>query len=157
MIQNWQKLARDNKKRYKYTLQKLPVQKAIKILPALHKDAFSKIDCLSCGACCKSYSPRFRGPDIRRLASYLKLKETEFISNYLHTDDDGDYVLNKTPCPFLGADNMCSVYDSRPTDCRRFPYTNEDVLLKKPAITLKNVEFCPAVFVVLEKLSEIKL
>ncbi|MBC7721578.1 MAG: YkgJ family cysteine cluster protein, partial [Pedobacter sp.] len=34
----------------------------------------------------------------------------------------------------------------------RFPYTDEDVLLKRPAITLKNATFCPAVYFVLEKL-----
>jgi hypothetical protein len=44
------------------------------------------------------------------------------------------------------------VYEARPTDCHRFPYTDEDVLFKKPAITLKNATFCPAVFFVLEGL-----
>ena len=72
-------------------------------------------------------------------------------------DEDGDFVVTTAPCPFLGADNFCSIYEHRPTDCRRFPYTDEDVLLKRPLITEKNASFCPAVYFVLEKLVAINL
>jgi hypothetical protein len=48
-----------------------------------------------------------------------------------------------------------SIYENRPSDCSRFPYTDVDVLLKRPAITLKNISFCPAVYLVLEKLTAI--
>jgi Fe-S-cluster containining protein len=61
-------------------------------------------------------------------------------------------VVKSTPCPFLGSDNACSIYEMRPTDCQRFPYTDEDVLLKRPNITLKNSTFCPITYVVMEKL-----
>ncbi|MCR6721227.1 MAG: hypothetical protein NVV59_13300 [Chitinophagaceae bacterium] len=44
------------------------------------------------------------------------------------------------------------MYEDRPSDCRRFPYTDEDVLLKRPALTLKNSTFCPISFYVLERL-----
>ncbi|MFX9073394.1 YkgJ family cysteine cluster protein, partial [Acinetobacter baumannii] len=73
---------------------------------------------------------------------------------YLTLDMEGDYVAKSAPCPFLGTDNACSIYENRPSDCARFPYTDEDVLLKRPHITLKNSEFCPAVFYVLEKAME---
>ncbi len=80
------------------------------------------------------------------------MKEGDFIETYLRLDEDGDYVVKKTPCPFLGADNLCGIYEVRPSDCERFPYTNEDVFLKRPQLTLKNAGFCPAVYYVLEKL-----
>jgi Fe-S-cluster containining protein len=80
------------------------------------------------------------------------MKESNFIETYLSLDSEGDYVVKSTPCPFLGEDNFCSIYDKRPSDCQRFPYTDEDVLLKRPVITLKNASFCPAVYFVLEKL-----
>jgi len=118
----------------------------------LHEAAFEKIDCLQCANCCKNYSPRFKTPDIRRISKYLGMKEGDFIETYLFLDDEGDYVLISKPCPFLGTDNRCSIYDERPSDCRRFPYTDEDVLLKRPAITLKNASFCPIVYYVLESL-----
>jgi Fe-S-cluster containining protein len=82
------------------------------------------------------------------------MKEGAFIDEYLMLDTEGDYVLRSTPCPFLGENNACNIYEERPSDCRRFPYTDEDVLFKRPAITLKNSEFCPAVYFVLEKLQQ---
>ena len=67
-----------------------------------------------------------------------------------------DFVLQSKPCPFLEKDNKCQIYDVRPSDCQRFPYTDEDVFIKQPALTLMNASFCPAVNVVLERLMEIK-
>jgi Fe-S-cluster containining protein len=122
----------------------------------LHEAAFEKIDCLTCANCCKNYSPRFKTPDIKRISKHLNMKESNFIETYLSLDSEGDYVVKSTPCPFLGEDNFCSIYDKRPSDCQRFPYTDEDVLLKRPAITLKNASFCPAVYFVLEKLIKLK-
>ena len=80
------------------------------------------------------------------------MKEGTFIETYLKLDSDGDYVVKSTPCPFLGADNCCAIYEVRPSDCQRFPYTDEDVLLKREHITLKNSTFCPIVVYVLERL-----
>lgn len=153
-LQNWQQKSKEHYKQYKNFLQKADKNKALKQLPNLHEEAFEKIDCLSCAACCKNYSPRFKTPDIKRISKHLKMKESIFIDTYLNLDNDGDYVVKSSPCPFLGADNYCSIYEQRPSDCHRFPYTNEDVLLKRQNITLKNSEFCPIVFYVLEKLIE---
>jgi Fe-S-cluster containining protein len=111
-----------------------------------------KIDCLSCANCCKTYSPRFKTPDIKRISKHLRMKESDFIDTYLDLDHEGDYVVKSSPCPFLGADNACSIYDQRPSDCARFPYTDEDVLYKRQALTLKNSTFCPIVYHVLERL-----
>ena len=80
------------------------------------------------------------------------MKESVFIETYLRIDEDGDYVVTSKPCPFLGSDNLCSIYDTRPSDCARFPYTDEDVFIKRMNITLKNSTFCPIVYYVLESL-----
>ena len=82
------------------------------------------------------------------------MKEGEFIETYLRLDEDGDYVVNTKPCPFLNNDNYCSIYDVRPSDCERFPYTDEDVIMKRRQLTLKNATFCPITYYVLEKLLE---
>lgn len=144
----------ENYKKYKNFLNRVNVQKTLKKLPKLNDEAFDKIDCLSCAACCKNYSPRFKTPDIKRISKHLKLKEGEFIQLYLKLDSDGDYVVKSSPCPFLGEANFCSIYDVRPSDCHRFPYTDEDVLLKRKSLTLKNSTFCPIVDFVLDKLIE---
>jgi hypothetical protein len=154
LLTNWQKKSAERQKQYKQFLNRADKNKVLKQLPDLHEEAFSKISCLECANCCKSYSPRFKTPDIKRISKYLKMKEGDFIETYLLLDEEGDYVANQKPCPFLGADNYCGIYDSRPSDCERFPYTDEDVLLKRPQITLKNSTFCPAVYYVLEKLIE---
>ncbi len=151
-LDNWQQKSKDHTKQYKNFLQRADKNKVLKALPDLHEEAFEKIDCLTCAACCKNYSPRFKTTDIKRISKHLKLRESVFIDTYLNLDSDGDYVVKSSPCPFLGGDNYCSIYDQGPSDCHRFPYTDEDVLLKRPAITLKNATFCPAVYFVLEKL-----
>jgi len=154
LFQNWEKKAADRQKLYRQWLQRADKNKTLKRLPGLHEQAFQEVDCLQCGNCCKGYSPRFKTPDIKRIARHLRMKEGDFIETYLRLDEEGDYVMKKTPCAFLGSDNYCSIYEVRPSDCARFPYTDEDVLLKRPAITLKNASFCPAVYFVLEKLME---
>ena len=82
------------------------------------------------------------------------MKESILIEKYLRMDEEGDYVTHSVPCPFLGADNRCSIYEDRPSDCRRFPYTDEDIILKRPELTLKNSSFCPIVVSVMEGLLE---
>ncbi|MGZ5253099.1 MAG: YkgJ family cysteine cluster protein [Flavitalea sp.] len=154
ILQNWQKKSTEKQKLYKQLLNRADKNKVLKLLPDLHEEAFEKVDCLQCGNCCKGYSPRFKTPDIKRISRTLRLKESVFIETYLKLDEEGDYVAKSAPCPFLGPDNYCSIYEDRPSDCARFPYTDEDVFLKRPQLTLKNSTFCPAVYYVLEKLSE---
>lgn len=154
---NWQQKSVEHQKKYKRFLERANKNKLLAQLPRLHKEAFSKIDCLQCGNCCKNYSPRFKTPDIKRISKHLKLKEGEFIEKYLRLDQDGDYVVKSTPCPFLGSDNFCSIYEVRPSDCARYPYTDEDVLLKRRQLTLKNSTVCPAVHYVLEKIMNLEV
>jgi len=156
ILHNWEKKSADHQKQYKQFLNRADKNKVLKALPDLHEEAIEKINCLQCANCCKSYSPRFKTPDIKRIAKYLKMKEGDLINTYLYIDSEGDYVLRSKPCPFLGADNYCSIYEVRPSDCRRFPYTDEDVLLKRQPLTLKNSSFCPIVYYVLEKLIAVK-
>lgn len=155
-LEQWEKRSAEKQKEYKRLLQTVNGKKVYGLLPDFHEEAFASINCLECAACCKNYSPRFKTTDIRRISKSLKMKESAFIDRYLVLDTDGDYVAASTPCPFLGPDNACSIYDDRPSDCARFPYTDEDVLLKRPQITLKNSSFCPAVYFVLEKISKIQ-
>ncbi len=152
ILENWQQKTIERQKQYKTFLQRVDSKKALKLLTDLHEEAFSQIDCLSCANCCKGYSPRFKQPDLKRISKFLKMKEADFVAAYLRRDEDGDFVVTSAPCPFLNSDYFCSIYEVRPSDCARFPYTDEAVLLKKINITLKNSTFCPAVYYVLERL-----
>ena len=152
LANNWQQKSITNRKKYQQLLKRGDKNRILPRLPALNDEAFSKINCLECAACCKNYSPRFKTPDIKRISKHLHLKEGAFVEKYLLLDDEGDYVVKGKPCSFLGNDNLCSIYEVRPSDCSRFPYIGEDVLLRRQSITLKNSSFCPAVHYVLEKL-----
>jgi hypothetical protein len=156
ILTNWEKKSGERKKIYKQYLHRADKNTVLGQLPAYHEEAFEKIDCLKCANCCKRYSPRFKTPDIKRISKHLKMKEGDFIETYLKLDEDGDYVAKSVPCPFLGDDNFCSIYEQRPSDCHRFPYTDEDVFIKRKEITLKNAEFCPITYFVLEKLLQAK-
>ena len=152
LLHNWQKKSLDRQRVYKQHLLKTDKNKILNQLPNLHNEAFSKIDCLQCANCCKKHSPRFKTPDIKRISRHLGMRESDFIADYLKVDEDGDFVVKSLPCPFLGADNYCGIYEQRPSDCRRFPYTDEDVIIKRPALTLTNSGFCPITYYVLEGL-----
>ncbi|MDF2381091.1 YkgJ family cysteine cluster protein [Nostoc ellipsosporum NOK] len=152
LLHNWEKKSGERRKLYKQFLARADKNKVLKQLPDLHEEAFEKVDCLACARCCKNFSPRFKTPDVKRIAKVMGMRESVFIETYLRVDEEGDFVVKSSPCPFLGADNYCSIYEDRPSDCRRFPYTDEDVLIKRPTLTLKNTEFCPITYYVIEKL-----
>lgn len=152
LLKDWEKKSEEHQKKYKQFLQRPNRKRVLKLLPDLNEEAFNKIDCLKCASCCKHYSPRFKTPDIKRISKHLRMKESVFIESYLQLDKEGDYIARTAPCPFLGEDNYCTIYEERPSDCHRFPYTDEDVLIDRPAITLKNSTFCPITYYVLEKL-----
>lgn len=153
---NWEKKSAERQKLYKQYLQRAKKNVVLRQLPDLHEEAISKIDCLQCANCCKNYSPRFKTPDVKRISKHLGMRESEFIDVYLKVDEEGDFVVKTLPCPFLGTDNYCSIYNQRPSDCQRFPYTDEDVIIKRPVLTLKNSTFCPITYYVLEGLLEKK-
>lgn len=154
LLQNWEKKSGERVKEYKKFLNRANKNTVLKQLPALNEEAFEKIDCLQCANCCKNYSPRFTPPDIKRISKFLGMKEGDFKDQYLRVDDDGDNILQHLPCPFLGADNYCSIYDVRPTDCARFPYMDDEFMLKRQPLALKNSSFCPITYFVIEKLIE---
>ena len=112
---------------------------------AQHEEVFAAIDCLDCANCCKTTSPIFIQTDIDRLSKTFRMKSSVFIDEYLFRDSDGDYVLKSAPCPFLGADNKCLVYEDRPKACREYPHTDRKNMLGILDLSLKNTMVCPAV------------
>jgi Fe-S-cluster containining protein len=154
--EKWEQTAKEHQKAYKHQLERGNKNAMLRALPDLHEAAFEQINCLECANCCKNYSPRFKQPDIKRIAKVLGMKEGDFAERYLKMDSEGDYVTRSQPCPFLQPDNTCHIYEDRPSDCRRYPYTDEDVLIKRMALTLKNTTVCPATFLVLEQLLKVK-
>lgn len=149
---HWKKLALSRIKEYRYFLEHVNRNRVLPLLPELHETATAATDCLQCAQCCKTFSPRFKTPDIKRISRVMGMREGDFKERFLKMDEEGDFVTQTSPCPLLGEDNHCTVYEDRPSDCRRFPYTDEDVLIKRSRITLENVRFCPITYRVVESL-----
>jgi Fe-S-cluster containining protein len=121
-----------------------------------HDKAFKKIDCLTCANCCRSLGPRITDKDLERLSKLLRVKSSSFMKTYLKVDEDGDYVFREIPCPFLEADNKCSVYEYRPKACREYPHTDRKKFHQILELTLKNSYVCPAVIDILAQLRSIR-
>ncbi len=148
--------ARQNSKAYAKTIAKLKKKKkgVDDLFHKKHEEAFREIDCLNCANCCKTTSPIFKRTDINRIAKNLGMKPTSFISEYLFQDNDGDYVLQSSPCTFLNDDNTCFIYDYRPQACAEYPHTDRKKMTQILDLTLKNTEVCPAVAKIVEEIKE---
>jgi len=104
---------------------------------------------------CKTTSPIFYQTDIERVAKSLRMKPGDFIEKYLRIDEDKDFVLKSSPCPFLDAENYCSVYEDRPKACREYPHTNRKKMVQILDLTFKNTLVCPAVLEMVERLKKV--
>jgi len=140
-----------NKKYFKKLAQKKP--KALdQTVAGLHEEVFEEIDCLQCANCCKTTSPIFRDKDIDRIAQHLAIRPAELVEQYLHLDEEGDYVLNQSPCVFLDEQNYCRIYEVRPRACREYPHTDRKNFHQILDLTLKNTGICPAALEVVKRL-----
>jgi len=124
------------------------------VVHALHDKYSDAIDCLQCGRCCRELGPRIEERDVERIAKALRMKSTDVIATYFQIDEDGDRVFKSMPCPFLGDDNYCAIYESRPKACREYPHTDRKRFYQVYNLSVKNAETCPIVFEVLEEITK---
>ena len=145
---------RKENQRFFKSLKKVKPQVLDSKMHQLHEEVFEYTDCLECGNCCRTTGPLIVKKDIERLSKYLRMKPAQFEEQYLRIDEENDFVFKSMPCPFLGEDNYCSVYDFRPKACREFPHTDRMKQHQILDITRKNVSVCPAVFEITERLKK---
>ncbi|KJD35121.1 Fe-S-oxidoreductase [Tamlana sedimentorum] len=156
-IEDLPKLAKDKHnetKKFFTKLKKKPPKNLDYVMQELHEEAFERTDCLQCANCCKTTGPLFTPKDIERIAKHFKMKQQQFIDQYLRVDEENDYVLQSVPCTFLDADNYCLIYDVRPKACREFPHTDRKKFQQITNLTLKNVAICPAAFNIVEAMKQ---
>lgn len=145
-VPKWKKYYQKNKKR----LEKLDLA-----VHALHEEAEARHNCLECANCCRTLGPRITDKDLDRMAKSLRMKTQEVITRYLKIDEDGDMVFKTMPCPFLGTDNYCSIYEDRPKACREYPHTDRKKFFQIYNLSVKNAETCPIVYDVLEGIQKL--
>ena len=123
-----------------------------KTIISVHETVFKGINCLECANCCKTTSPSFTDKDIQRISNFLKIKPSNLVDKYLALDEENDYVLKSVPCVFLNDNNECRIYKVRPKACRNYPHTNRIKQYQLLKLTQKNIEICPAVSQIIEKI-----
>lgn len=148
-------LLAENKKFLQSLVQKNDKKRNAKT-EVIHDEVFEKIDCLQCANCCKSIPPIINQTDVNRIARHLRIKPSVFVEKYTLTDEDHDVVINASPCPFLGEDNYCSIYEIRPKACREYPHTQNQEFRKNIKLHAVNAGYCPGVYHILEQLKNFK-
>lgn len=138
-------------KKFLQSLKKKDARDVDDAFHTTHEDVFERIDCLTCANCCKTTSPIFYQNDIERVAKSLRMKPGDFVEKYLRIDEDNDYVLKSSPCPFLDSENYCGVYHDRPKACREYPHTDRKKMVQITELTYRNTLVCPAVLEIVEK------
>jgi uncharacterized protein len=151
-FQNNSKRKSAENKKFLQNLKRKDPRKVDDLFHTVHDEVFEETDCLTCANCCKTTSPIFYQNDIERVAKSLRIKAADLIEKYLRIDEDKDFVLKSSPCPFLDTDNTCKVYDDRPKACREYPHTNRKKMVQVLDLAHKNTLVCPAVFEMVERL-----
>ena len=109
-----------------------------------------RFKCQGSGNCCVSRGSYgfvyLSNKDILKLAKHFNINKMDFIKKYC-TKTDGfthlnEFKQNKGNCIFL-KNKKCTVYKNRPTQCRTWPFWNENM---KNKTWNTNVEkYCPGV------------
>jgi uncharacterized protein len=117
-------------------------------------EVWAQIDCKTCANCCRTMQIVVDNKDIVRLAGRLGMTIAQFTKQYIAVAEDKTRYFTSMPCPFLGEDNLCSVYDDRPKACRDFPFLHGDNFRSRTWGVIDNTSYCPIVFNVWQALKK---
>jgi uncharacterized protein len=156
LVADWREEAEshdDDNYEFLRSLKQRSFKKVDRIALELHQEAFSLVDCTKCTNCCRTLRPVFSDEDIKRIAGHLDMERDEFIAAYLERDEEQDrYRIKTTPCPFLGTDRKCTIYDVRPDKCQGYPFTDKPDFAFSSINHANNALVCPAVFYLIEQM-----
>jgi uncharacterized protein len=135
--------------------EKNPPRGIDNLTPAIDKEVWKEIDCLSCGNCCKKMTPTFSTKDIKRISAHFGETPEAFRKKWLRKDRNKDLINKTEPCQFLNLkDNKCSIYAIRPDDCAGFPYLAKRKWTDYAYVHKQNIDYCPATFRMVELMIE---
>ena len=111
----------------------------------------AKIDCTTCGNCCREVYPFMTAEDIDLLAEGTGKPRSEILAQTKIEDDLR--VFCQAPCPML-KQNKCSVYRHRPVDCREYPHLDKSDFISRSIGHIQNYGTCPIVYNVLGQMKD---
>ncbi len=109
------------------------------------------VDCTECGNCCRSLMINVTPAEVDTLATMMKKSSIEIREKYIEESLQGSLVMNTIPCAFL-AENKCSIYQNRFTECRDFPHLYKPGFTRRFTGTILHYATCPIVYNVIELL-----
>ena len=124
--------------------------KTDKIVHGLYKKFSKEIDCTTCGNCCLCLKTGVNENEIIRLSGILNISVEKMREQYIEKFDRSDSLKN-LPCIFL-KDLKCSIYESRPGDCKSYPHLHKKDITSRLLSVIGNYSECPIVFNVFEEL-----
>jgi Fe-S-cluster containining protein len=121
----------------------------------LHEEFFSGYDCSQCRNCCKMYRGVIPQEDVEKAAGQFSMSRGEFIERFLEYDSgEMSYTTKHCPCDFLEENGACALGDSKPANCRKYPYTDQPDRMGSLLSIIESAEVCPVVYEILERLKE---
>ena len=142
----------DENFRFRAFLKSRDGEKIDSIVHRLHAKIVPLIDCASCGNCCLCMKPELNKEDIKILAGLENISSEKYMDNYCE-NDYGDIYLKDIPCRYIDG-KKCSIYENRPIQCKKFPYTNQTGFTSRLFGMIEFYEICPIVFNLMEELKD---
>lgn len=143
-------LKEEENERFKSYLRNINSDVVDLLVQALNADIEPRIDCTTCGNCCRKLMININDAEIETMAGGLGISAEAFTSQYVQ-EGSSMKIMNAIPCPFLG-DNKCTAYDCRPGGCREFPKLDEPGFTGRMFGTFTHYGMCPIIFNVVEQL-----
>lgn len=112
-----------------------------------------KIDCTTCGNCCKSFMINVAEDEANKLAGHLQVSVGELKAKYIEEGSAGLMIINKIPCHFLEG-TKCSIYEYRFSGCREFPHLDRPGFTDRLFGIFMYYGMCPIIFNVVEELKQ---
>jgi Fe-S-cluster containining protein len=135
-------------------LQQLNSTTLDNLVHQLNKEITPKIDCTSCGNCCKSLMINVTEQEADLLANHLQQSRENFDALYIERGSSGTMLINKIPCHFL-QDNKCTVYEYRFEGCKEFPAMHLPQVQQRLFTVFMHYHRCPIIFNIVEQLKKV--
>ena len=102
--------------------------------------------CKQCGKCCHAFGITLAIEDMNREPRLWDVsvpihkvgnpKTRAFMAEKKHPWAIGGKVSLGSPCPFLTAENLCGIYETRPQICREYPENGGKCIKEKQDASL---------------------
>jgi hypothetical protein len=129
-----------------------------RVLRRIAEGIEEQIDCTQCANCCRVATAKITERDVDRLARHFRVKPERILADYVVESEEEGWILKRHQdgaCVFLDG-NLCSVYESRPDVCQRYPHLvrgNGSIASRMWSI-VERAGVCPIVYNSLEAFKE---